>query len=114
MDCNVLPPPQASPRKQGLTAQGIIDLTSEPTFRPIHVNRDPNGKWVIRYYLFDALAASTFAQQNQISSHAREFGLHTNSVQPFTPEQRLAMDRIIRRIEGVCQVRFERVANADQ
>jgi hypothetical protein len=95
-------------------AEGIIDLTSEPAFRPIRRDRDRDGRWVIRYYLFDAADAAAFARKNVLAGSSRECGMMAPSARALTAEQRAAADLIFRRIEACAQVRFERVDRADR
>ena len=71
--------PKASPYNRRSIPQGIADLTSVPAFRPIKNDRDRDGKWIIRYFLFDDAAAGDFARKNVLSGGWRDLGLIASS-----------------------------------
>jgi hypothetical protein len=102
------PPGTASRQNSNSIPQGIIDLTSERAFRPLYHDREANGRWIIRYCLFDDDAAARFRQRT-FASPRHETGMHVDAVRPLTAEQLAALERSMRRIEGVSHVRFERV-----
>src|SRR5687768_13432968 len=75
--------PAASRYNRRSIPQGIIDLTSVPAFRPVKNDRGRDGRWVIRYHLFDDADAAAFARGNMLACPSRESGMLARSARPF-------------------------------